>query len=608
MAGFAQEELDSESCTECHSGAKEKIAVVTGEMINKSVHEGTECLECHQDIAEVPHQEKLETVNCAECHEDAATLYKRHGIFEVGGNNDIPGCADCHGNHGILTPSDKKSKVHPLNLPATCGRCHEDSKLTDKHTFLPKHPVESYQTSVHGKATKGGIYSAASCNDCHSSNGSAHQIYSPGNPKSTINHFVIPQTCGKCHEGIEKDYWEGIHGQLTARGETDSPVCTNCHGEHRILAHDDERSPVSSTHLAEATCAPCHESAVLTEKYGLPAGRLASFIDSYHGLKSKAGDITVANCASCHGSHRILPHEDKTSSIHLSNLQETCGECHPGISKALATTRIHEDGGLHKRGWPYFVSILYTFIIAATVIIMILYIALDLWRQTRKMMQTEQVTRMSRWAVVQHTLLMVSFLMLVVTGFALRFSDSWWVVLLFGREGGFPIRNLAHRIAAGVFIGTMLMHLFYLASNRGRSFIRQVFPSLDDLKHLFQMLRYNLGFSSERPMFKRFSYIEKFEYWALVWGGIIMCLTGFMLWFDNFFVQFLPKGVLDVMLVIHYYEAWLATLSILIWHLYSAVFSPSVYPMNPSWLTGKMPKEQHAHEHPGEIIAEDENK
>ena len=100
------------------------------------------------------------------------------------------------------------------------------------------------------------------------------------------------------------------------------------------------------------------------------------------------------------------------------------------------------------------------------------------------------------------------------------------------------------------------------------------------------------------PRFGRFSYVEKAEYWALIWGSAVMVVTGLLLWFDNWFIQFLPKGVLDVALVIHYWEAWLATLAILVWHLYSTVFNPHVYPMNPSWLTGSMPEEMYRHEHP----------
>jgi len=112
------------------------------------------------------------------------------------------------------------------------------------------------------------------------------------------------------------------------------------------------------------------------------------------------------------------------------------------------------------------------------------------------------------------------------------------------------------------------------------------------------MITYNLGIRKERPRFGRFSYVEKAEYWALVWGAVVMIVSGFFMWADNIAVHWFPKGFLDVMLVVHYYEAWLATLAILIWHMYSTVFNPSVYPMNPSWLTGKMPVEVYRHEHP----------
>jgi cytochrome b subunit of formate dehydrogenase len=121
---------------------------------------------------------------------------------------------------------------------------------------------------------------------------------------------------------------------------------------------------------------------------------------------------------------------------------------------------------------------------------------------------------------------------------------------------------------------------------------------MKDLKDFLQRIRFNLGKSKDTPRFGRFSYVEKAEYWALIWGNGVMIITGILLWFDNYFIQFLPKGVLDVSLIIHYYEAILASLAILIWHLYSTVFNPQVYPMNPSWLNGKMPKEMFEHEHP----------
>ena len=84
-----------------------------------------------------------------------------------------------------------------------------------------------------------------------------------------------------------------------------------------------------------------------------------------------------------------------------------------------------------------------------------------------------------------------------------------------------------------------------------------------------------------------------------------MAITGLLLWFDNLAVTWLPKGFLDVMLVIHYYEAWLATLAILIWHMYSTVFNPAVYPINPAWYTGKMPRRMYMHEHPQDPLVKE---
>jgi cytochrome b subunit of formate dehydrogenase len=175
---------------------------------------------------------------------------------------------------------------------------------------------------------------------------------------------------------------------------------------------------------------------------------------------------------------------------------------------------------------------------------------------------------------------------------------------MFGWDHGFQVRGIIHRVAAVVMILSTVWHMFFLLTHRGRVFFKDMIPNFTDLKDFIQRILYNLGLSKTAPRFKRFSYIEKAEYWALVWGTAVMILTGILLWFDNMFVQFLPKGFLDVSLVIHFYEAILASLAILIWHLYSTVFNPHVYPMNPSWITGKMPRDMFVHEHPDAEIEE----
>jgi cytochrome b subunit of formate dehydrogenase len=602
------------TCVSCHQRSVDTGAELPPDgLLKSSVHAGLDCADCHSSIsmdgldvsAPRPHGARSDRVNCGDCHDQEAAAYVKHGRLSVGEDPDLPTCADCHGRHDILRSDDRRSRVHPAGLPQTCRACHTNVDLVEKHPVLREAPIRLYGQSVHGRATRKGIYVAATCNDCHSSpdasgHRTAHRILGPADPESMIFHFRIPDTCGQCHEPIAKDYWEGIHGQLVRRGDVNAPVCTHCHGEHGIISPRDPMSPVSPARVAEQTCAPCHESAVLNAKYGLPGGRLASYVDSYHGLKSRAGDVRVANCASCHGAHRILPSADPTSSIHPTNLQNTCGECHPRISAELAQTKIHETGAGLYVGWPDFFRKFYIVLIVLTVGGMLLHNTGDWLRHVRRLVRLPYVQRFTTNEVLQHWVLMLSFTVLVITGFSLRFADAGWVKFLFGWEGGFRARGVIHRVSGVVLIIGAVWHAVYLLSQRGRHYFTDMMARWTDLTHMGQNVLYFLGRRERSPAFGRFSYMEKLEYWALVWGTVLMSATGVLLWFDNWFVAHwrLPKGLLDVALVIHYYEAWLATLAILVWHVYGTMFSPKVYPMNPAWISGRMPSDMYTHEHP----------
>lgn len=600
-------------CTECHGTTSSSPAPL--EVLTRSVHRTLDCVSCHESLslehvdssADRPHGAEVASVRCGECHEEAADAYVQHGRHAIGADPDLPTCSSCHGTHDILAAEDPLSRVHPVNLPDTCRACHTDVNLIKKHDLLRQEPIELYESSVHARASRRGLYVAATCNDCHSAadgdgRRTAHRILSAGDPNSSIHHFNIPKTCGRCHEGVTRDFWDGIHGQRVAAGRVDAPVCTHCHGEHGIISPSDPRSPVSAARVAESTCAPCHESQVLNEKYGVPAGRLRTYIDSFHGLKSKAGDVHVANCASCHGAHRILPHSDATSSIHPDNLRKTCGECHPGISAELAGAPIHETATGIYTGWPHFFTVFYMWMIGVTVGLMVIHNMADWFRKVRRMRLQPFVIRMTAGETMQHWVLMVSFVVLVISGFSLRFSEAWWVQLLFGWGGGqgFLIRGTVHRVAGVVFILYTVWHVVYLFTQRGRRWIRDMLLSRRDFANIRENILFFLGRREELPSFGRFSYMEKCEYWALAWGALIMIGTGIPLWFEDYFVQHwgIPQGLLTVLSVIHYYEAWLATLAIVVWHLYSTVFNPGVYPMNPSWLGGRMPRDMYVHEHP----------
>jgi hypothetical protein len=106
---------------------------------------------------------------------------------------------------------------------------------------------------------------------------------------------------------------------------------------------------------------------------------------------------------------------------------------------------------------------------------------------------------------------------------------------------------------------------------------------------LFRCSSYNLGLTKIEPQFAKFNYAEKVEYWAFMWGTVVMTVSGFLLWFNNFTLRHFPKWVSDAATAVHYYEALLATFSILLWHFYMVIFDPLVYPMDTAWLNGKVP-------------------
>lgn len=205
---------------------------------------------------------------------------------------------------------------------------------------------------------------------------------------------------------------------------------------------------------------------------------------------------------------------------------------------------------------------------------------------------TNQDTYYLRWNLnerVQHWVLAVSFILLVITGFALKYPQAWWMKPIAGVEWIFNLRGLLHRISGAVFLLLGVYHLYYMVgTDRGRQLTSAFRPRMKDMRDLSQNILYNLGLRKQPPQFAHFSYMEKIEYLALIWGALIMGVTGLMLWFETATLAIFPRWVIDLITVIHLYEAWLATLAIVVWHFYYVIFNPDVYPMNTSMLDGKL--------------------
>lgn len=606
--GRAGQKLKDGDCLTCHGDSslsadengKPVSLFVDKDKLKHSFHGRLfGCVDCHTDVKTLVHETPPKRITCAGCHEAAQQSYMRsvHARPTKAGASTGAQCEDCHGGaHEVLTPGNPASPVSHAKIPETCGRCHGQKFLVQPHgdsaqTFI------SYQESVHGRAIEKGSQKAAVCTDCHG----AHEILSANDQKSSINKFNVPATCGKCHSEVQQTFMASIHGQGIARGNGLAPVCTDCHGIHSIKNHNDPSSPVAEQNLSRDTCARCHEGVRLAQEFGLPGNRVSSYMDSYHGLAAQGGSVIAANCSSCHGVHNILPSSDPRSTIYRANLSATCGQCHKGATQKFTLTRVHLDAG----GRPHdidsiavrWVRLIYVPLILIVIGAMFLH-NLIIWRSklvARRSAHSATVVRMTvnqRW---QHLVLLSSFIVLVITGFALKFPDSWFAHV-FGM--GEQLRGVIHRIAGVTLISAGIYHVFYLmAAREGRRLLRDIAPGVHDGFEALAAMRYYLGLSSEKPAFARFNYAEKAEYWALVWGTGLMGVTGIMLWGKVWVGNLLSRWWVDVATAVHYYEAILATLAIVVWHFYQVFFDPDVYPMNTAWLDGKMPLDHYREEH-----------
>lgn len=596
----------SAECLACHSDstlAKEEngkqISLHVDEQHFKNSIHGSmfACTDCHKDIRGFPHDPAPAKVDCATCHDSEVKAYNTslHAIARQKGNLKAATCLDCHGNiHEVLPSSDPNSTVSHGNIPKTCGSCH-GQKFVMQSVGLSAAPFVSYQESVHGKAVAAGSEKAAVCTDCHG----VHDILPAGDPKSSIFKFNVPTTCAKCHDSVKQEFMGSIHGQAIAKGSWQAPVCTDCHGIHGIKSHLDPNSSVSAEALAATTCARCHEGVRLTQDFGIEAHRSSTYLASYHGLASKMGSKVVANCASCHGTHNILPSSDPRSTINQANLVTTCGKCHPGASQKFVLGKIHVDAPLSEDKGSIAIRIVRRFYLVMIFCViggMLLHNFL-IWR--KKAMEHLRsshriVIRMDMAQRMQHMLLLISFFTLVITGFALKYPDSWLGTLFVSET----VRSVIHRSAGTLLILVSLYHVGYAAlTSSGRHFLIDMLPEPKDAADVLNNLRYYFGLGGSKPQFKRFNYAEKAEYWALVWGTIVMAVTGLMLWFKVLVGDLLPRWWLDIATTVHFYEAILATLAIVVWHFYQIVFDPEVYPMNWAWWDGRVSVEHYASEH-----------
>ena len=552
---------------------------------------------------------------CGHCHgrqvEDLAL--DAHAAAHRAGDAHSPRCVECHGSHGVLSRRDPASPTHRTNVPASCGTCHEKA-------------LEAYRGGAHAAALGEANPHAAMCTNCHA----AHRVAGLDVRASSVARARLADTCGLCHGEESRAYARSVHGRAVRHRDPHAPTCADCHGSHEIPAAKAPDSPVSKLLLAGETCGRCHGSLPLTREHDLPVEVVADFRGSFHGLAGALGDRRVANCASCHGVHEILPSSDPDSSVHPANLGATCGGCHPGAGPEFARGGVHHIPRSLGHRLVDWVGAMYRMMIVTVIGLMAAHNVLDFrrrWRNRRRRhgsaapeTAAKTYLRFTRNERAQHWILASSFGVLVVTGFALEYR--WGMPGVEG-EAWAVARAFLHRAAAIVFMGLAAWHVGYLiATPRGREFFRAMLPRLRsardllcragccfrlgpptpaDWRDLVDAVKHNLGLADRRPRYGRFNYAEKIEYVALLWGSAIMVGTGIALWAEEPFLNVFPYWAIELATVVHYYEAALATLAIVVWHFYFTMFNPDVFPLSKTMITGRISREEMEHEHPLEL-------
>ncbi|MFB3818974.1 MAG: hypothetical protein ACE147_15020, partial [Candidatus Methylomirabilales bacterium] len=216
------EKLPPPTCDGCHDGPAKAL----GESIHGGV--GATCQACHGGHKVAP-AARLGPAPCQACHAETVQGYRAgvHGKAAAAGVKDAPRCRDCHGSsHQVVPSGDPASPTHPAKVAGSCARCHADRALVERRGIPIPLAFQLYQKSVHARALAAGK-DAATCNDCHAS----HDIRRAGDPQSQVHRTNIPNTCSTCHAQETKVYLDSIHGRAMMQGATDSPVCTDCHGE-----------------------------------------------------------------------------------------------------------------------------------------------------------------------------------------------------------------------------------------------------------------------------------------------------------------------------------------------------------------------------------------
>jgi cytochrome b subunit of formate dehydrogenase len=462
----------------------------------------------------------------------------------------IEHCLICHGKKKLLEFSSFDRRNLLVKHPDDAGK----PLKSDDPDFLKKLYVapDTYLASAHGGIT---------CIECHKD---------VTLPSHRLGRGRVD--CAACHVVQAERFHASRHAGTVEGG------CMACHGEYHTMPwNKDSASPVHPERVVY-TCGSCHED------------YLDTYLDTYHGIFYRYGNLKVARCISCHRNHEVLAADDPESTVHAANLAATCGECHEGAGASYAQFRAHlEPLKDRSNGWLFGTAWFMRLLLFAVLGYFALQSLFWFFRSLadREERREADHLRFNLFHRIIHALVILSFTGLCATGLPLSFAGQAWAHSLIRSLGGLDAARRLHRecaVVTGIYVA---LHLGYLLV-KGRGCGWPLLPGTKDFRECRDLWKWFLG-KGPKPAFKRFSFMEKFDYWAVFWGVLFIGFSGLVLWFPLFFSGFLPGSIFNWAKIVHAEEAVLAAAYIFAIHFFNTHLKPGKFPMDPAMFTGRSP-------------------
>lgn len=551
--------------------------------------------------------------DCVNCHSKTSTMTKKVPYIPFASYEDVKkftkvgptnaSCLECHGNPVLKDQSNEKFRSKFVDQSKFDMTVHKKLRCVRCHVVLHPETDKIYQDT---EAFKTFVLKGKTAAES-----GRLEIFKPD--------------CANCHPKVDRKLAKSSHSaeklkiklaqskqniQVIQKNQIElkAPKCNDCHGANHYITD----TKLNTTKFDTVNrCGTCHEKPVKT------------YFASYHGKASKLGGKKVAKCANCHGSHELLSPSIPASMLSSDNIQKTCQECHEKANKNFTGFLPHADVQdrvnnpfLFYSFWIMTILIVGTFALFGTHSILWLNRSMIEKFAARKNEKTvvpgkEPVRYIRRFRMsysILHLMIMVSFITLALTGMALKFADNPVFIFINKLVGGPSVMHKLHMIGAVIAMLYMSIHLFQVAIlfiKRKISFtglFKKEYSLIllpRDFKELKANLLYFIG-KGPKPEFGRWTYWEKFDYLAELWGTIVVAVTGLMLAFPEFTTQFLPGVALNIATIIHSFEALLATAFIFSIHFFNSHMRPDNFPMDTVIFTQKLPLSRFKEERPRE--------